>query len=459
MEVAQQERSSNLEAGAAGAPAFSAVDILNRERAHMTGGKGKKARPERLQDDGLLATWDVGNSDDPAEPEPEPEPSPSLAIAPDGRSLHVDEGVEGKAVGGLEDLTRLDAGAVGERWVCVKRAAVSSGIDLLSHEKGHLNRGETFIALEFVVYAGRARVRFNPPAEGRPGGWASVRSGGGRALLRPEGAAADSAKAEAWMGSRERAAQVLAITHGLREELVPVVLESSAAEGGDDEEWHDRLLEMSAEEVKLLAAEAEQTLLLCATIDEKLEAASAALLSGEYEAAQRLYEEAVSASGAQSLARRGQERQATAQRGLEEAAKGLRLMQLGPEGVAHALMMDDTEAGAELGVGERGEHGFTAQQGLSAAGGAAAAQGHELPKAPLPPFSGPSRPAATMFSIYFMMPKKAAPPDRFEVTPPPPPSPRLPAEPADASLSPWSTCRYSTASGTAASGSSLRWTR
>ena len=78
---------------------------------------------------------------------------------------------------------------------------------------------------------------------------------------------------------RKRAAQVLAITHGLREELVPVVLESSAAEGGDDEEWHDRLLEMSAEEVKLLAAEAEQTLLLCATIDEKLEAASAALLS------------------------------------------------------------------------------------------------------------------------------------------------------------------------------------
>ena len=65
---------------------------------------------------------------------------------------------------------------------------------------------------------------------------------------------------------------------------------------------------MSAEEVKLLAAEAEQTLLLCTTIDEKLEAASAALLSGEYEAAQRLYEEAVSASGAQSLARRGQER-------------------------------------------------------------------------------------------------------------------------------------------------------
>ena len=180
---------------------------------------------------------------------------------------------------------------------------------------------------------------------------------------------------------------------------------------------------MSAEEVQLLAAEAEQTLLLCATIDEKLEAASAALLSGEYEAAQRLYEEAVSASGAQSLARRGQERQATAQRGLEEAAKGLRLMQLGPEGVAHALMMDDTEAGAELGVGERGEHGFTAQQGLSAAGGAAAAQGHELPKAPLPPFSGPSRPAATMFSIYFMMPKKAAPPDRFEVPSPPPVSP------------------------------------
>ena len=61
---------------------------------------------------------------------------------------------------------------------CVKRAAGSSGSDLLSHEKGHLNRGETFIALEFVVYAGRARVRFNPPAEGRPGGWASVRSGG-----------------------------------------------------------------------------------------------------------------------------------------------------------------------------------------------------------------------------------------------------------------------------------------
>ena len=61
MEVAQQaqeERRSNLEAGGGAAPAFSAVDILNRERAQDKKKKKDQKKPARLQDDGLLAAND-----------------------------------------------------------------------------------------------------------------------------------------------------------------------------------------------------------------------------------------------------------------------------------------------------------------------------------------------------------------------------------------------------------------
>ena len=86
------------------------------------------------------------------------------------------------------------------------------------------------------------------------------------------------------------------------------------------------------------------------------------------------------------------------------------------------MTMDDEDAGRQLGIAEGGGGGSTASSAgtaplaaAAAAAGAVAGGPQGRPRAPLPPYPGPSRPTASMFSIYWLMPKGEPPPISFEV--------------------------------------------
>lgn len=244
----------------------------------------------------LLVPKESFGDSDALEPEPEPQglvqpPSSDsfsadnhFGTGPDGRPVFIGaDGLDGVSAGAMDDLTRLAPSAGVRRYEVRRRAAVSAGLDLLSQEKGHLIIGEVIEAVEVTVYAGRARVRFPPPSEGRPGGWSSVRSGGGRELLRlmgeGEGSGTNRLLSE-WATARERATQLLAVTHGLRDALALAVLERPLAAPDapelTDDEWFEAICATGSKELGDLAELAEQKLEMCATVDETLESASAA---------------------------------------------------------------------------------------------------------------------------------------------------------------------------------------
>jgi hypothetical protein len=388
-----------------------------------------------------LLSAPAGLSDEP-EPEPEPAAGSSVAAAfstddyfgtgPDGKPVFIGTGgLDGQKATQLEDLTRIGAGGGLRRYRAMRRAAVSAGLDLASQEKGHLEVGEVVEAAEVVVYAGRARVRFPPSAEDRPGGWASVRSGGGRELLRlltddSSAPAAPSSKG-LWATPRERATQLLCGVHALSEELSVAVLERPVASDGaselSDDEWFEALCAMGSAEVRDLVGLAQLKLEACAAIDAELELAGSALLAGDYATAKQRFASALASCDSATLERRAAERATVASNGLEQAEKGLKLESMSQDDLMRMMTsMDDEDAGRQLGIAEGGGGGSTASSAgtaplaaAAAAAGAVAGGPQGRPRAPLPPYPGPSRPTASMFSIYWLMPKGEPPPISFEV--------------------------------------------
>jgi hypothetical protein len=382
-------------------------------------------------------------SDEPEpEPEPEPEQTPSAAFntddyfgtGPDGRPVFIGTGgLNGAKAKDLDDLTRIGAGAGGTRpYRAMRRAAVSAGLDLASSEKGHLEIGEVIHVAEIVVYAGRARVRFQPSAEGRPGGWASVRSGGGRELLQPLNCVdsipteKDSTGRGLWATPRERATQLLCGVHGLSDELSVAMLERPVATGGatelTDDEWCEALCAMGGAELHDLAILAQRKCDSCAAIDAELEQGSSALLVGNYEAAKQHFCSALTSCESPTLERCAVERAKAASNGLEQAEKGLKFAAMSEDDLmrAHARMIDDEATAQHLGISGESVAGPLATAAstplpILAVSTTTAGGRQGRPKAPLPPYAGPSRPSSTMFSIYWRMPRGEPAPVSFDV--------------------------------------------
>eukprot|EP01043_Picozoa_sp_COSAG02_P041164 COSAG02_NODE_3390_length_6822_cov_7.140860_10_plen_335_part_00 len=314
----------------------------------------------------------------------------------------------------------------------MRRAAVSAGLDLASSEKGHLEIGEVIHVAEIVVYAGRARVRFQPSAEGRPGGWASVRSGGGRELLQPLNHV-DSNQTEKekdgrglWATPHERATQLLCGVHGLSDELSVAMLERPLATGGatelTDDEWCEALCAMGRAELHDLATLAQRKLDSCAAIDAELEQGSSALLAGNYAAAKQHFCSALTSCESPTLERCAVQRAHAASNGLEQAEKGLKFAAMSEDDLmrAHARMLDDEATGQQLGISGGGVASSLATVASTlnptlAVSKTTAGGPQGRPKAPLPPYAGPSRPTSTMFSIYWRMPKGEQAPISFDV--------------------------------------------
>jgi hypothetical protein len=376
------------------------------------------------------------------EPEPEPEQQAPAGLntddyfgtGPDGRPVFIGTGgLDGTKAKELDDLTRIGAGTGGTRpYRVLRRAAVSAGLDLASSEKGHLEVGEIVQVAEIVVYAGRARVRFQPSAEGRPGGWASVRSGGGRELLQPlnqNSSQSDTAGRGLWATPRERATQLLCGVHGLSDVLSAAMLERPVAADGatelTDDEWCEALCAMGGAEVRDLASLAQQKLDSSAAIDVELEQGSSALLAGDYAVAKQHFGSALASCESPTLERGAVERARAASNGFEQAEKGLKFAAMSEDDLlrAHARMIDDESAGQQLGISSGGAAARLSnvaptlrRQTLVAPATTASAGGPQgRSKAPLPPYAGPSRPSSTMFSIYWRMPKGEPAPMTFDV--------------------------------------------
>lgn len=365
------------------------------------------------------------------EQEPEPEPEQEFGTGPDGRPVFIGTGgLDGAKAQELDDLTRIGAVGGTRPYRAIRRAAVSAGLDLASSDKGYLQPGDVVQVAEIVVYAGRTRVRFQPSVEGGLGGWASVRSGGGRELLRPLNREASSSSQMTgkglWATPRERAIQLLCGVHGLNEELSTAMLERPVAHDGaaelTDDEWCEALCEMGSAEVRDLASLAEQKLQRSAAIDEELELASSALIAGDYAAAKKLFGSVLVSCESATLERCAVERAQAAATGLEQADKGLKFAGMSEDALmqAHAQVIDDETMGHKLGI--VGGGGKQIGQYLNPA-----APMGELPtttaptgpagrpRAPLEPYPGPSRPTASMFSLYWRMPKGEPPPIGFEL--------------------------------------------
>lgn len=381
--------------------------------------------------------------------EPEPEQVPGdvatfcaddyFGIGPDGRPVFIGTGgLDGAKARELDDLTRIGASGGQRLYRVVRRAAISAGLDLASAEKGHLEVGETIQVAEIVVYAGRARVRFHPREDGSQGGWASIRSGGGRELLQPldpnDGSTSDTAGDGLWSTPRERAMQLLCGVHGLSGELSEAMLERPVAGAGATEltgdEWYDALCAMGGAEVRDLASLARRKLERCAVIDGELEQANSALLVGDYTTAKRHFCSALASCESVTLERCAVERARAAANGLEQAEKGLKFAAMSDDDLlrTHVQVADDAFVGQRLGIaggggGERRGGGGDDSGSNTTMGptlvhvptDASCSGPHGRPRAPLPPYPGPSRPTASMFSIYWRMPKGEPAPIGFEV--------------------------------------------